>query len=67
MIFGFYIDDLFPIESFVITKFNTDNLNKINLLRDRFSRLAYYLFGDENWNKLNRDNLIGVFFNCHTS
>ena len=67
MIFGFYVDNLFPIESFMITRFNIENLDKINLLKDRFSRLAYYLFGDDNWNKLNKDNLMGVFFNCHSS
>lgn len=66
VIFGFYIDNIYKISSFDVTEFNIDIL-KINLLKDRFSRLAYYLLGDEVWNQLKKDNLIGVFFNNHTS
>lgn len=66
MIFGFYIDDLLPIPNFGVAEFSVD-LEKMYLLRDRFKRLCYYLVGEDIFKKLSSDNMIGIYYNYHSS
>ncbi len=66
LIFGFYIDKLLPVPAIGLEGFSED-INKIYQLRDKMKRVCYTIFGEKNFEDLNSDKLIGIFWNNHSS
>lgn len=65
-ILGFYIEKLCPLPDTEIRKINV-NMTEINRLAELFEELAEKLFSETAFNQLKDDNLIGAFYNIHSS
>lgn len=65
-ILGFYIEKLCPLPDTEIMKINV-NMTEINRLAELFEELAEKLFSATAFKQLKDDNLIGAFYNIHSS
>lgn len=65
-ILGFYVEKLCPLPDTEIMKINVDML-EINKLAALFEELAEKLFSETAFKTLKEDNLIGAFYNIHSS
>ena len=65
-ILGFYIEKLCPLPDTEIMKINV-NMTEINRLAALFEELAEKLFSPQAFKQLKADNLIGAFYNIHSS
>lgn len=65
-ILGFYVEKLCPLPDTEIMKINV-NMSEINRLAELFEELAEKLFSEAAFKKLKDDNLIGAFYNIHSS
>jgi hypothetical protein len=65
-ILGFYIEKLCPLPDTEVMKINV-NMTEINRLAELFEELAEKLFSETAFKQLKDDNLIGAFYNIHSS
>lgn len=66
VILGFYIEELCPLPDTEIKKINV-NMTEINRLAALFDELAEKLFSETAYKQLKDDDLIGAFYNIHSS
>lgn len=66
VILGFYIEELCPLPDTEIMKINV-NMTEINRLSALFEELVEKLFSATAFKQLKDDNLIGAFYNIHSS
>lgn len=66
VVLGFYIEELCPLPDTEIMKINV-NMTEINRLAVLFEELAEKLFSATAFKQLKDDNLIGAFYNIHSS
>ena len=65
-IFGCYVEKLCPLPDTEVSKINV-NMTEISRLSNLFEELAEKLFAPYDYQKLKMDNLMGAFYNIHSS
>lgn len=65
-ILGCYVEELCPLPDTEVGKINV-NMTEISRLSNLFEELAEKLFAPHDYQKLKMDNLIGAFYNIHSS
>lgn len=66
IIFGFYVEELCPLPDVSVMKINV-NMSEITRLSILFEEFAEKIFTEHDFNQLKEDNVIGAFFNIHSS